>query len=331
MFNLDKKNLVSYLTEYPEVTFNKEVFKKYTDVTNVYTSYKLESSDGYKYSCEIISNDSVKNSFLNEISLYVENDILLIEDITSVEITINSETTTSVLHKYSGLTLKAILLATKNTNEYKINLPLVRGILTDKFIKNKYKLKLAVNLNKYNVNLHLSANYIKMLNENELLELQSTSPRRIIRHIVDEHFLIEKGLNVFKLSPENMQCCLIFFTFPSNMKNINATLKIGENEHHINKYYSNFQFEGLNNNQNIMIFDIYKNVQEFYNTQPTGNILFDGNVELSFESENIGDLVIGYILLDMIIYDPAKIKFFDMETSIVDTNKPKNIKYITII
>ncbi len=77
-----------------------------------------------------------------------------------------------------------------------------------------------------------------------------------------------------------------------------------------------------------MIFDIYQNVKEFYNIQPTGNVLLDGNAKLIFDSDEIGHLIVGYVTLDLIIYENKQIKFIDMKTNYL--NKPQSIKYITI-
>jgi hypothetical protein len=113
------------------------------------------------------------------------------------------------------------------------------------------------------------------------------------------------------------------------MNDVNAILKIGDNRHEMNKYTSNRQFCGLCNNPNILIFDIYKNIQEFYNTQPTGNVLLDGNVSFTFDSNILGYLTVGYVLLDLIMYENNKIKFFDMPFEFID--KQSSVKYIKIV
>lgn len=328
----ETNNLDEYLTKRPDVTFNKEVYKRYTDITNSVSTYKFGTTDGFTYSYNDFCNNKNADSYITEIYLYILNDnnVLIIDDIISVDISLVSENTISTYHKYSGKFLKAIKLATENINLNRcaIELPLTRYIFINEFLKSNYKLQINVTLNKHNVNLWANVTYVKMLDQLEISNLDKLQPHRLTRHLIDEVFQIEKGLNVIKLSPENMQCCLIFFIFPENMSNVNATLKIGEYEHKINKYCSNIQFCGLCDNPNIMIFDIYKNVSEFYNIQPTGNVKLDGNASLTFESAELGHLMVGYVLLDLIMYMNNKIKFFDMPLEFI--NKKPSIKYVTI-
>lgn len=325
-------NLDEYLTKRPEVTFNKEVYKQYTDITTSNSTYMFETNDGFTYKYDNFCGTENENSYITEIYLYIPGDdtSLMINDIISVNISIVSKNTISTYHKYSGKFLKAIKLATENININRcaIELPLTKHIFVNQFMKNDYKLQITVTLNKHNVNLFATVTYVKMLDQTEISELDKLQPHRLTRHIVDEVFEIEKGENIITLSPDNMQCCLIFFIFPENMSNVNATLKVGEYEYQINKYCSNIQFCELCDHPNIMIFDIYKNINEFHNIQPTGNILLDGNVSLTFESSNLGHLTVGYVLLDLIMYINNKIKFFDMPFEFI--NKKPSIKYITV-
>lgn len=324
------KDLDDYLTKQPEITFNKEVYKQYTDITNVTQTYQFTTNDGFAHSYNNFCNESNVNSYINEIYLYIPDNILLMEDIISVEVSIESCDTKSIYHKYSGKVLNAIKLGCdkSNINRCAIELPLIKHIFVNQFLQNGYKLRINVSLNKLCTNLSAIVTYVKMMDQKEIEKLNVAQPNRITRHIVDEVFQIEKGINTITLSPENMQCCLIFFIFPENMSNVNATLKFGEHEHQINKYCSNRQFCGLCDNPNIMIFDIYRNMSEFYNIQPIGNIKLDGNASFTFESSELGHLIVGYVLLDLITYVNTKIKFFDMPIEFI--NKKPSIKYITV-
>lgn len=325
--NLDEK-----LTKNPEITFNKEVYKKFTETINSVGTCEFTTNDGFTYICENFFDDIQENSLIAEIYLYIstDNTILMIDDIISVNISIVSENTSTIYHKYSGKFLKAINFAiyNKNINRCAIELPFTRHIFINQFLKYGYKLKINVVLNKPCVKLLASVSYVKMLDQQEIKSLDFEFPERLTKHLVDEVFHIEKGKNIIKLSPENMQCCLIFFIFPENMTNIDAILKIGKYDYAINKYSSNRQFCGLCDNPNIMIFDINQNVSEFHNNQPTGNILLDGNATLIFNSLELGHLIVGYALLDLILYTKNKINFFDMPTEFI--NKKKSIKYVTI-
>jgi hypothetical protein len=326
-------NLEDYLTHNPAITFNKEVYRQYTEVMNISKIYNFSTSDGFIYSYDDFCNTQVENSYINEIYLYMteETGILSRTDIISVEILVKSNNTSSIYHEYSGKLLNAIKLATdyENINKYMVELPLVKYIFVNQFVQSKYKLQINVKVNRLNINLFANVFYTKMLDKKEITDLQKMPIYRLVRHIVSETFSIEKGSNTITLSPEKMQCCLIFFIFPDNMNDVNAILKIGDNRHEMNKYTSNRQFCGLCNNPNILIFDIYKNIQEFYNTQPTGNVLLDGNVSFTFDSNILGYLTVGYVLLDLIMYENNKIKFFDMPFEFID--KQSSVKYIKIV
>lgn len=325
---IQHENMSDYLTLNPNVTFNKEVYRKYTNFVNKYDEINFVTSDGLNYSIDNICNNNFTHSYIGSIKLFTNDNSLQVENITHVEVLLKSNTSTTIIHSYSGLTLKAILLSTQNINEFQIELPFIHHIFIDKFLNLGYKIELNVKTNKFNLKPCAIINYVKLLDEDELIKISHMHPNILTRHIIDEIFNIEKGINTIKLTPENMQCCLIFFTFSPNIKNIEATLKIANDEYAINKWTSNRMFSGIENCPNVMIFEVFKNIQEFYNFQPSGNILLDGNATLTFESNEIGYLTVGYVLLDLLQYSHNAISFFDMKP--IEINKTKSIKYVTI-
>jgi hypothetical protein len=321
-----------YLTEHPQITFNKEVYKQYCDIGVVRKHYNVKTTDGMHFEYNAFCNSETKNSFTDNIKLFLEHpNILSVDDILYVEVTIESPRTKLVLHKYSGKTL--LIMSKIFPNMFKdnsIELPIVKYMFTDYIIKYGYMLNIKIKLNKFVNQLCFLVTYIKMNCHEELEKLKRAPIHRLIKHIIDETFEIKQGENYITLSPSTMQCGAIFFTFPHGLENVKCILTINDIEYPIDKYYSNIQYHQLNNCRNVMIFDSFENLREINNYQPTGNILIKNKMTLKFNSNLTGHLIVGYILYDIIMYDHQKnnIMFADMPDEI--KNSAPKIKYIKI-
>lgn len=332
-YTTEKDTLELYLNKNPQITFNKEVYKKYTNITTFYKKYELENENGYEYKYNNFFTDVSENSYICNISMHIDDNdkILQISDIISIEMLIEKDGNQTIYHKYSGHTLNAIFSATEyENNKYTIELPIVKCLFACKFLENGYNLVLKIKLNQFNVKLVAIVKYIEMLDQEEITKIKNLPIQRMIKHIVDETFEIKKGLNKIKLSVENMQCDSMFLIFPIDISKIDAELLIGGKIKQINKYYSNIQYSGLENLPNVMIFDVYRNISEFYGNQPTGNVMLDDNTILTFTSDVTGHLIVGYSLFDLIMYENKQIKFFDMPIKKTKENK-KNLSTKVVV
>jgi hypothetical protein len=321
-----------YLTTNPEITFNKEVYKQYTDIGVIRKIYNVSSTDGVTYECNTFCGPETKNSFTNNIKLFLEHpNSLSINDILHVEITIESPSTRLVLHRYSGKTLYVMSLMYPDMfKNNSIELPIVKYMFIDYIIQYGYTLNVKIKLNKFVDQLCFLATYIKMNTHIELETLRTAPIHRLLKHIIDETFEIKQGENYITLSPCTMQCGAIIFTFPHFLENVKCILTINDTDYPIDKYYSNIQYHQLNDCRNVMIFDSFENLKEINNYQPTGNILIKNKMTLKFDSNLTGHFIVGYILYDIIMYNHQtnNISFADMPNEIKQS--VQKIKYIKI-
>jgi hypothetical protein len=319
----NEKEVKAYLTEKPQITFSKNIYRRFCDVNNKTLTYIPTSICNNEYTFRLTTNTfdlgKLQNHQITSIYLCEKNDKLKIEDIENVDIYAEKIDGSNkvVFHNYTANTLKFISTLFESANsDTVINLPHLNNILINEFKKQNYNIVIKVTIVKQ-LNPILMIKYVCLRDQEEIKRVNQTHSPILLRHLYEQTYNVTKGNNIVELNAVNIQCGMMMMTLQPNVSNADCEITgkftsdaMVNLEFEINKYACNKKYSRLESNKNMYVLDALNNVETFYEYQSAGTFQFGEKNILMFNSNFNGNLVISFVCFDMLIYHP-QIHFLD--------------------
>jgi hypothetical protein len=305
---LQYQDMNLYLSSYPQITFIRNIYRRYSNFVSKHTTYN-------NYSIE--NNKQIFKIYLVDDMTRIQNIYLSVKSIDNIkqinmyccknQIDNDDYMSRSLLHSYNHFFLHNINCI---LNSRYIVLPFNDTLYGTTINSYNYHIEYEIEyINHVFVNIDsIIINYLSSKNFYEITNFNSIVGEAVfVKQCKYIEYNVEKGANNILLNVYNLACGILFFNFDTN-NDINGTLftdNISCPSFEVNRLLSQLQYGRSILPANTYIVDTGNNMFNFIkgDLQPHGHLTFNKDSRFIFNSEAKCKLYITYIYYDMLCFD----------------------------